>query len=131
MFSGSRLRRTREATCVVLAYAAIAIICAFLPLADHLGFEFAAALTLVSAVAAPFIGFAAIRIERSLERWGAKAVDAGQADSEADGPAQVPSTQQANLPAARCDGRVIATRDLENRTTRERDPRSRVKFSGA
>lgn len=57
--------RTREAKCLLLAYGVVAVICALLPLADHLGFEFAAALTIVSAIAAPFVGFAAMRIERS------------------------------------------------------------------
>lgn len=50
---------------LLLAYAAVAAICAFLPLADHLGFELAAALTLVAAVAAPLVGFAAIRLDQS------------------------------------------------------------------
>ena len=61
------LWRTREALCLVLAYAAAATVCAFLPLADHLGFEFAAALTLVAAVASPFVGFAAMKSEKSIE----------------------------------------------------------------
>lgn len=60
------LRRTREAKALLVANAAVAIVCAFLPLADHLGFEFAAALTLANAIVAPFVGFAAMRIERSV-----------------------------------------------------------------
>lgn len=59
--------RTREAKALLIANAAVAIVCAFLPLADHLGFEFAAAVTLANAIVAPFVGFAAMRIERSVD----------------------------------------------------------------
>jgi len=45
-----------------------AVACAFAPLADHFGFEFAAVLTLVSAVTAAAGGAAAARLERARER---------------------------------------------------------------
>ena len=66
MSNAPRLFRTREARGLLVAYALAAAICAFLPLADHLGFEFAALLTIVSAITAPFVGFAAMQAEKSL-----------------------------------------------------------------
>ena len=60
------LLRTTEVKASLVAYALTAIVCAVLPLADHVGFEFATALTLVSAAVAPFIGFAAMRLERTV-----------------------------------------------------------------
>ena len=62
-----RLLRTTEARVLVLGYGIVAVACAFLPLADHLGFEFAAVLTLASALLAPFVGFAAMRLERAAD----------------------------------------------------------------
>jgi tetratricopeptide (TPR) repeat protein/MFS family permease len=70
------LVRTKETKFVLGAYALAAIVCAFLPLADHLGFELAAALTLVAAVVAPCVGFGAMRLElqvRPEERRPARA----------------------------------------------------------
>ena len=61
------LWRSREGRGLLAIDAAAAVVCAFLPLADHLGFEFAEALTLVNAIAAPFVGFAAARIASAVE----------------------------------------------------------------
>jgi hypothetical protein len=64
------LLRTTKAKAVLAGYAIATLVCAFLPLIDHLGFEFASVMTWVSAVLAPFVGFAAMELEQR--------VDAGQ-----------------------------------------------------
>jgi hypothetical protein len=61
------LWRTREGRSLLAIDAAVAVVCACLPLADHLGFELAAALTLVNAIVAPCVGFAAVRIDGAAE----------------------------------------------------------------
>lgn len=54
---------TRGGRVLLGALAVTALVCAFVPLADHLGFEFAAALTIVMALVAPAAGAAAARLE--------------------------------------------------------------------
>ena len=58
-----------------------AVVCAFLPLADHIGFEFALALTIVNAIFAPAAGASSIRQEhfrsRSERAFGLAAAAAG------------------------------------------------------
>jgi hypothetical protein len=58
------LVRTTPARVLFAAYGITAAICAFVPLADHLGYEFATALTIASALFAPAVGVAAIRLAR-------------------------------------------------------------------
>ncbi len=60
------LWRCREARALIAIDAAAALMCAVLPLADHLGYEFAEVLTLVNAIAAPFVGLAAMRIDEAV-----------------------------------------------------------------
>lgn len=57
------LARTTAGKVLLGAYIVMAIACAFLPLADHIGYEFAVALTIVAALFSPAVGFAAMRRE--------------------------------------------------------------------
>ncbi len=59
------LSRTWGGRAVLFAYALTALVAAFLPLADHLGFELALALEIVAALVAPAAGVAAMRLDRS------------------------------------------------------------------
>lgn len=59
------LSASRGGRSLVGTFGLVAVVAAFLPLADHLGFELALALTIASAVAAPAVGVAALRLELS------------------------------------------------------------------
>jgi hypothetical protein len=62
----SRLRAllsTRGGRALLAAFAVAGLVAAFLPLADHLGFELALLLCIVSALVAPAVGVAAMRLE--------------------------------------------------------------------
>jgi tetratricopeptide (TPR) repeat protein len=76
-----RLLTTRGGLSALFALSVTAIVCACFPLADHIGFELAMALTIVSALVTPLVGVAAIRRERLLElsaqRFGWAALSAG------------------------------------------------------
>lgn len=61
--------RGGRATLGLLALAGV--VCAFVPLADHVGFEFALVLTVVGALVAPGAGMAGVRIGRSSPVQGA------------------------------------------------------------
>lgn len=72
---------TRGGGAVLLVDILVALVCAFIPLADHLGFEFAAVLTIANALVAPAAGAAAVREERVRPRndrsFGVAAASAG------------------------------------------------------
>ena len=57
------LSRSTAGKVLLIAYGVTAVVCAFLPLLDHIGYELAMVLTIVAACFAPAIGFAATRIE--------------------------------------------------------------------
>jgi hypothetical protein len=59
---------TGAAFVLLLAYFVTAVVCAFLPLADHIGFELAGGLTIVAALFTPWVGVAAVRLERLRSR---------------------------------------------------------------
>jgi hypothetical protein len=59
---------TRGGVALFIAYVLAAIVCCFLPLADHIGFELAAVLTILAALIAPAVGAAAIRLDRPRPR---------------------------------------------------------------
>lgn len=66
-----QVMRSRGGLTVVVALTLAGVACAFAPLADHLGFEFALVLTLVAAFTAPAAGMAGVRLAKDRPLVGA------------------------------------------------------------